>query len=221
MSWERPWKKSSRENVERPYTQSPQRQQPVLPIASEQGRATYWSDNKEEQSTFYAEAPANSQHAARLMKLAMQNQPEYAKAEKIYQKHLEEEGHQRLTVHGEPAHQLGDMNGPSRSLSKLNCEEVNSQGHPPLSGHLYTSDSITQQDRQIPSQLSSHAQIPSTEVYRYERDGQITYHKKTTGGELMVSAPQSSQEAQSMENAAAKLRTFQQYPTIQVISLRS
>ncbi len=153
MSWGRPWKKPSREIVERSYTQSHQRQQPNPPTVSKQGRVTYWSDNKEDQRTFYADAPENSQHAARLMKLAMQNQPEYAKAEKTHRK-----------------------------------------------------------DRQIPSQVLPYAQIRPTEIYRYERDGQITYHRKAAGGELMISAPQSSQEAQSMDNAAAKLCTSQQYP---------
>ena len=59
------------------------------------------------------------------------------------------------------------------------------------------------------------------EVYRYERDGQITYHKKAVSGELKISALQNSQEAQNMKYAAAKLCSSQQYPTDEVRSPKS
>lgn len=47
------------------------------------------------------------------------------------------------------------------------------------------------------------------QVDRYERDGIMAYHKNAAGGELLISAPVGSHEANSMDDAAARLLAAQ------------
>ena len=214
MSYGKPRGKASHEMAKNSYTQKSPQQSIPPPSGAEPGRTSYWSANTEDRSTFFADAPANSQHAARLMKIAMQNQPKYGKAEKIRQKRLEEKGGQqqqqqrRLAYQGEPVQQQqqqqrGDITmAPSRSLATMSQEdETTSEGYPPLSQYPYDDDEMVRIEHQTP--------LP--EVYRYERDGKVTYRQIAAGGELKISAPLGSQEAQEMEYAATRLCKPQRY----------
>ena len=221
MSYGKPRGKLSHEMAKSSYTQKSQQQQPIPPPSgSEPGRTSYWSANNEDRSTFFADAPANSQHATRLMKIAMQNQPRYGKAEKTHQKRLDGKGQQQ-----QQQRQLGNITkSPSRSLATTTTtttispdeddedDESNSQAYPPLSSYPYTHSPSSSSSQIIqPSHHHHHHSPPQLpEVYRYEIDGKVTYRQIATGGELKISAPLGSQEAREMEYAASKLCKPQQ-----------
>ncbi|KAK0509346.1 hypothetical protein JMJ35_007740 [Cladonia borealis] len=221
MSYGKPRGKASHEIAKTPYTQKSQ-QPPTPPSDSGPGRTSYFSANKQDNSTFIADAPANSQHAARLMKIAMLNQPQYGKSEKLYQKRLEGKGQQqrRLTSQGEPVQ--GDITKSSRSRLATTMSHENginnSQGYPPPSGYPPSTSGYPPttgypppstypppSSSLIPQQSTPYAPPSLPSVYRYEDNGKVTYHQVAPSGDLKISAPVDSLEAQEMEHAAAKL----------------
>lgn len=194
-----------------PKTQLTSRSQsqsnPSNPFAP--GRTAYISTNAAEQKSFYADAPAGSQHAARLRKLALQQQSEYKPPELNAAKELERNIQRSITAQGEPPGLNDGITSPASpaKTSRKKNDTVSGFSKPTAqwaaSPHQHTHHSSDRQSRPKPP-----------EVYRYERDGTMLYHKKAAGGELLISAPVGSREAESMDAAAGRLRPAQAaYPT--------
>ncbi|MCJ1459587.1 hypothetical protein MMC28_009966 [Mycoblastus sanguinarius] len=136
------WGKSSREIVERPQTQAPQSvQQPVSSRDSEEGRTTYWSANSKGGSIFKADASENSQHATRLLKIAMRNQLEHAPAEEQPRRWLEGNGQRRLITQEEPVQQPRKTTRSSHALPTPDQAYMDAQGDPQPAYYPDTSDS--------------------------------------------------------------------------------
>jgi len=104
----------------------------------------------------------------------MQNQPEYAQAEKKPRKRLEGKGQRRLTARGEPVQQPQDIKGSSLTLPRQNQAYMNTQGDPRPAHYPGTGDSTAQQDLQIRSDSYPAAKIPPAEVYRYDATSTLT-----------------------------------------------
>ena len=173
------------------------------------GRTAYISTNTAEQKAFYADAPSGSQHAARLQKLALQQQPEYRPPEPNAAKMLERKVQRSITAQGEPLGHSEGITSPaspvqsSRQRTDAVCGRPKCAAPSAAPPHQHTHRSPYIQTTPKPAK-----------VYRYERDGTIGYHKKAAGGELLISAPVGSQEAKSMDETAARLLAAQAaYPT--------
>ena len=187
------------------------------------GRTAYISTNTAEQKAFYTDAPTGSQHAARLQKLALQQQPEYRPPEPDAAKMPERNVQRSITAaQGEPlgcndGDGIASPNAPAQTGRRrrndamvLTCPECAAQSaRPPTHRHTqappYSSSS---------SGSSPNPSPKPTRVHRYERDGTISYHKKAAGAELLISAPAGSQKAKGMDDAVAgSLAAQAAYPT--------
>ncbi|KAL9610731.1 MAG: hypothetical protein Q9167_004594 [Letrouitia subvulpina] len=164
------------------------------------GRTAYISTNTVEKKSFYANAPAGSQHAARLQKLALQQQPEYKPPEPNAAALLEGKVQRSITAQGEPRdYSNGSSISPPPPPPPGSAPPVGRQNRDPACrcqdcAHQHTARSPYRRSRTTP-----------TTVDRYERDGTIAYHKKAADGELLISAPVGSQEARSMDDTAARI----------------
>lgn len=203
-----PWNTSSHAVV-------PQRQNDEQPPHTG-GRTTYLSTNNQDRSTFVADAPAGSMHAVRLAKIAIENQRGYAQAEETVQKkRFKEKSRQRLTLEEKPAQQQPRKSkGPSSSLtSRGPSGGYMDDGCQGCCSSSCNDHSTVQQHPRKQQVASPKPHIPLAPVYRYESDGHVTYHSKAPTGELMISAPQGSQEAQTMDYAASSCRATKPYPS--------
>ena len=198
---------------------------------SDGGRITYTSINHQEHSAFQAESSEDSPLAARLLKISLQNQPEYQKPRLKSRERLEGRSQRLLTEHAQPVPQPIGITSPPDTSSLQYTPHASSA---PRDGyaqqpHHHSSindPAVSQQSQQHPqsSELQHRSRVvsspapppPPPEVYRFERDGQVEYYKRAPSGELRISAPTESQEARVMEYAAAQLSSKQEYPRSQV-----
>ena len=195
-----PWKTSS-------HALAPQRQNDEQ-SPHNGGRTTYLSTNNRDRSTFVADAPAGSKHAARLSKIAMENQAGYAQAgETVPKKRSKGKSRQRLTLQGNPAQQQPQKSkGPSSSLTSRGQSGGYMDDGRQGCCCSFCNNNSPGQHRHNQQVASPEPHSPIAPVYRYESNGHVTYHKKAPTGELMISAPQGSREAQSMDYAASRYR---------------
>ena len=184
------------------------------------GQTTYLSTNNQDRSTFVAEAPAGSKHAARLSKIAMENQLGYAQAEEtVKKKRVKGKSRQRLTLQENPEQQQPQKSkGPSSSLTSRGQSGGYMDDGRQGCCCSCNDNSPVQQHRRNQQVASPEPHIPLAPVYRYESNGHVTYHKKGPTGELMISAPQGSREAQSMDYAASPYRATEPYLSSKVTS---
>ena len=106
-------------------------QQPVEPRTIVEGRTTYMSRNNHEGSTFVAETSGDSPLAARLLKIALQNQPEDWKPRPKSREGLEGQSQRTLTVHGEPMLQPSSTNSPPHTSPTQQSSYPSSIQQPP------------------------------------------------------------------------------------------
>ena len=213
-----PWPLSSRDTAPRRRRQPSQVvQQPVPDNSPEEGRTTYWSANREEQKTFIADAPVGSQHAARLRKIALQNQPEYGRFETESQQRLEPRGQSRLKIEAEPAQRARNSNGWPSLRSRKGTKYPDAHGRPQRDPYSNLGDRTTERERKIRRDSPPRVATLPTRVDRYEENGQVAYHKQGLGSKLVITAPKGSLEARSMDYAAAQyLAAQRRHPTGQV-----
>lgn len=188
------------------FTGSRSQSAPTNPSAP--GRTTYISTNTAEHRAFYAQAPAGSRHAARLQKLALEQQPEYRAPKPHATVTLERKAQRSITAQGEPLVSNDGITSPAsrqrHDTTGPGCAD-NAAASPPA-----TSASSPHHIHRSPGEpLQSQSRPPPLYVDRYERDGLIAYHKKAAGGELLISAPVGSQEARQMDDAAARVQAAQ------------
>ncbi len=187
--------------------QSQSHANPSNPFASD--RTTYISTNAAEQKSFFAEAPVGSQHTARLQKLALQQQSEYRPPKPNAAHMLERKVQRSITAQGEPPGSNDGINSPAGPVQTSRRRSDKVSGFPESAAQ-----SATSPHQHIHPTSHGEPNPQPMQVDRYERDGVIAYHKKTAGGELLISAPVGSQEAQGMDDAAARLFAAQAaYPT--------
>ena len=140
----------------RPYQNPNHPPQPVEPRAPDEGRVSYISTNNHDGSTFQADCSENSPLAGRLLKLALQNQPEYKKpkSKPISRERLEGQRQQLLTAHGEPAPQPLGIASPSYTPPTQQPDYPSSTQYPsyapPASYPAYTSSAPSQQGAYTP-----------------------------------------------------------------------
>ena len=103
---------------------------PVDPSTSGEGHTAYLSKNNQEGLTFQAISSENSPLAARLMKIALQNQPEHRKESSKRRGRLEGHSQRLLTVQGEPVPQSMSVTSPSYLHPNQKSPAVSSP-HPP------------------------------------------------------------------------------------------
>lgn len=172
------------------------------------GRTTYISTNTAEQKSFYADAPAGSQHAARLRMLALQQQPEYRPPKPNAANMLERKIQRSITVQGEPPGYNDGITSPAGPAKAGQQRSDTASGSPGRAA--VGAASPTQHTYRSPNRQSRPKPM---EVRRYEHSGTMAYHKKAAGGELLISAPVGSQEAKSMDDTAERLLATQDaYP---------
>ncbi len=187
---------------QQPQPQSQSQFTPSSPFASD--RTTYISTNTAEQKSFFAEAPVGSQHTARLQKLALQQQSEYRPPKPNATHMLERKVQRSITAQGEPP---GSNNGITSPASPVQTGRRRSDKVP--RSLESATQSATSPNQHIQPAPYGQPRPQPMHVDRYERDGMIAYHKKTAGGELLISAPVGSQEANGMDDAAARLLAAQ------------
>lgn len=176
---------------------------PSDPFSS--GRTVYISTNTKERRSFYANAPAGSKHAARLQKLALQQQPEYRTPGPNAANMLERKVQRSVTAQGEPPTDEDDEDDDDDDDLNIISPAGLAQARRQVSVAPATTSTNPRTQRSPYGQTRPEPTI----VDRYERGGTIAYHKKAAGGELLISAPVGSQEAKSMDDAAARLLAAQ------------
>ena len=214
-----PWNTSS-------HAIAPQRQndEPSLPTG---GRTTYLSTNNQDRSTFLADAPAGSKHAARLSKIALENQAGYARtdAATVPKKRVKGKSRQRLTLYENPVQQQQRQPQGPPSSSLITSRGQSGGGYTDDERQCYCSSCTDNNNNNNTSPVHHHhhhqnnhhltspaAAAPSSTaastntIHRYQSPSHVTYHRKSPAGELMISAPHGSREAESMDNAASRYR---------------
>ncbi|MCJ1352271.1 MAG: hypothetical protein MMC33_002255 [Icmadophila ericetorum] len=228
------WRRSTREekmsNLSARTTSRRENRRPAKDVA------TYYSSNTERKASFLAEAPSGSKHAARLQRICANVDPDVPQSALEQRRlQVDRVAPQLyltqacavsppLEAQPEPAEYASSSvqyATPSVQYAAPSTEYTASESlveyaapseytasstqyAAPLIQHISPRPRYANPDQRFQQQQRQQSTIP--EVYRYERDGQVAYHKKSSRGETFISAPQGSVEARAMDEAARRRR---------------
>ncbi|MCJ1246821.1 hypothetical protein MMC30_004030 [Trapelia coarctata] len=148
------------------------------------GVAKYFSTNNKQQSSFYAEAPAGSRHAARLQRICASVDPDVPQSTS-----------QQGRIQGAELARTKYITKATTAPTQQAAQVVPMQYQSQQSG-------LPQQQIVRQQQVLEKPQPAPAKLYRYEKGGEVAYYKKSSRGETFISAPKGSVEAWTMDEAA-------------------